>query len=72
MYIRTIKTMDRDEFDFEVNRYCELISRCNGEVLGLKVSHPQPFFPHYVATIIYKGCDEMDIEMCDNNDMKPV
>jgi len=72
MYIRTIKTMDKDEFDFEVNRYCKLIIRCNGTVHNITVSHPQPFFPHYIATIIFKGCTELDIEMLDNVDMEPV
>lgn len=72
MYIRTIKTRDKREFDFEVNRYCELVSQCKGKVRDITISHPKPYFPDYVATIIFNGCTEADIEECDNRDIEHV
>ena len=70
MYIHTIKTRDKEEFNFEVNRYCNLIKRCNGKVQKITVSHPKPYFPDFVGTIVFDGCTEMDIEELDKSDFE--
>jgi hypothetical protein len=47
-----------------------LTKRCNGEVQEITVSHPKPYFPNFVATIVVDGCTKMDIEELDIKDFE--